>query len=312
MPLPVITFVGATATGKSSLAIEVARALVEDGISAEIVNADSMLVYRGMDIGTAKPSVEERSWVPHHLIDIMDVTESASVAVFRDLARAAIADIRARGGTPILVGGSALYLHAIIDRFDFPPTDENVRAHLEAELADKGAQSLYERLQATDPEAAASILPTNGRRIVRALEALQLVGSFTPTLPQWDYAVDDVVQIGLDLDRPEMDARIEQRVGAMWDQGLVDEVRGLLDQGLRQGKTASRAIGYAQAIAFIDQEMTADQAKESTTIRTRQFSRKQLSWWRRDPRIQWMKAGSIPVDSLAALVTRTLQDSGTL
>jgi tRNA dimethylallyltransferase len=291
------------------LAIELARALGCDGVSAEIVNADSMLVYRGMDIGTAKPSFEERAGVPHHLIDIMDVRESASVAVFRDLARASIADVRARGGVPILVGGSALYLHAIVDRFDFPPTDDSVRARLEQELEDKGAPVLYTRLQTADPKAAAGILPTNGRRIVRALEALELTGSFTPTLPAWEYALDNVVQIGLDLDRPEMDKRIEARVHAMWEHGLVEEVRGLLDHGLRQGKTASRAIGYAQTIAYIDQQVTADQAKESTTIRTRQFSRKQLSWWRRDPRIHWARSESVSVDDIRALVTRALEDS---
>jgi len=300
-PLPVIAIVGATATGKSALAVDSALWLVERGQPAEIVNADSMLVYRGMDIGTAKPTLAERRGVAHHLIDILDVTQRASVAEFQGWARAAIADCRERGVVPIVVGGSALYVHAVLDRFEFPATDPAVRAGLEAELAALGCGALHARLAALDPAAAAGIEQGNGRRIVRALEAIALTGSFRSTLPAWEYAIDDVVQIGLAIDQAEMDARIARRVRAMWDQGLVAEVEGLLARGLRESVTASRAIGYAQAIAHLDGFLTADEAQERIVVKTRQFARKQLSWWRRDDRIVWLDAlDSTPPTVLAA------------
>ncbi|MDR0783051.1 MAG: tRNA (adenosine(37)-N6)-dimethylallyltransferase MiaA [Propionibacteriaceae bacterium] len=299
--LPVITLVGATATGKSSLAIELARALRQAGQPAEVVNADSMLVYRGMDIGTAKPTTEEQSGVVHHLIDIMDLGQTASVAVFQELARAAIADCRARGVLPIVVGGSALYLHAIIDQFVFPPTDEVVRARLTGELETIGAEAMYARLQQADPDAAAGIEPANSRRIIRALEAIELSGTFRSTLPTWTYALDNVHQIGLQIDREEMDRRIAIRVEAMWRQGLVKEVRALLDQGLRDSPTACRAIGYRQVIAYLDGTISETEAQQLTIIKTRQFSRKQLSWWKRDPRISWLDLGAQPSAVLALI-----------
>ena len=298
---PVIVLLGATATGKSSLAIDMAYELSAGGRPAEVVNADSMLVYRGMDIGTAKPTLEERRGVPHHLIDIMDISEPASVALFQELARDAIADCRDRGVVPIVVGGSALYLHAIVDQFDFPPTDDALRSRLTEQMDSLGVGPMYERLRALAPEAARGIEPNNSRRIIRALESIELTGTFRSTLPEWTYALDGVVQIGLDIDRAQMDNRIETRVEHMWDHGFVDEVQGLLAHGLRTAPTASRAIGYRQIIDFLDGRITEAEARELTTVRTRQFSRKQLSWWRRDPRVRWLPAGTAAKDIVSHL-----------
>jgi len=283
----ILALVGATATGKSTLAVEIARALVADGQPAEIVNGDSMLVYRGMDIGTAKPTVDERGGVPHHLIDIMDVTQTASVAQFQTWARDAIADCQARGVLPIVVGGSALYVHAVLDEMDFPGTDPAVRARWEAELAAVGPEKLHDELARRDPAAAAAILPGNGRRIVRALEVIELTGGYTATLPEPTYALPDVVQIGLSIDRTVLDERIDARVEAMWAAGFVDEVRALEAQGLREGLTAARALGYRQVLEFLDGQISEDEAKAATKQATRRFARKQDGWFRRDHRIQW-------------------------
>ncbi len=288
--LPVLVLNGPTASGKSALAVELALTLSGRGRPAEIVNADSMLVYRGMDIGTAKPTPAERAGVPHHLVDIMDVTETASVAQFQALARAAIDACRARGVVPILVGGSALYVHAIVDEFDFPGTDPDVRQRFERRLDDLGAEALHAELAARAPDVAADILPGNGRRIVRALEVLELTGSMRPRLPGWTYALPDVVQVGLDLDRDDLDRRIDLRVARMWAQGLVDEVRGLEDAGLRRGLTASRALGYRQVLDLLDGLIDEAEARRGTAAGTRRFARKQLSWFRRDPRVAWFPA----------------------
>lgn len=290
--IPVIVLAGPTATGKSSQAVDLALAWRLDGITAEVVSADSMAVYRGMDIGTAKPAMEQRSGVPHHLIDIMDIAEPASVAGFQQLARCAIADCQQRGVVPIVVGGSALYLHAIIDEFDFPPTDPNLRTRLLVELEANGVQVMYQRLCDLSPTAAAGIEPSNSRRIVRALEAIELTGQFNSTLPPPQYALDGVIQIGLEINRVQMDARIAARVNRMWESGFVDEVRRLLDQGLRQAPTAARAIGYRQIIEYLDDQISAEEALETTIVRTRQFSRKQLGWWTRDRRINWLPAST--------------------
>lgn len=287
----VVALVGPTASGKSTLAVEVALALRTAGTQAEIVNADSMLVYRGMDIGTAKPSPAELAAVRHHLVDIMDVTETAAVADFQRLARAAIADCHSRGVWPILVGGSALYIRAIVDDFDFPGTDPDVRGRWEDELARVGAPALHAVLAARDPDSAALILPGNGRRIVRALEVLDLTGSFSASLPEWKYLLPGVRQYGLALDRAELDRRIELRVHQMWDQGFVSEVTELERRGLRSGRTASRALGYRQVLSYLADEVTEAEAMLATVHGTRRFARKQLGWFRRDPRITWLAAG---------------------
>ena len=288
---PLLVVNGPTASGKTALAVELAQRLAASGQRAEIVNADSMLVYRGMDIGTAKPSLAERGGVPHHLIDIMPVTQTASVAEFQELARGAIADCRARDVRPILVGGSALYVHAIVDDFQFPGTDPEVRARWQARLDAEGPEALHAELARRSPEAAAAILPGNGRRIVRALEVHEISGGFRPSLPEWTYALGEVRQVGLELPRDLMDELIRLRVDRMWAAGLVDEVRGLIPQGLREGLTASRAIGYRQVLAFLDGEIGEEEAKERVVVATRKFSRRQLSWFRRDPRIEWFQAG---------------------
>lgn len=308
--VPVLALNGPTASGKTAVAVAVAHALAADGMAAEIVNADSMLVYRGMDIGTAKPTAAERSGVPHHLIDIMDVTQDASVADFQQLARAVIADCRARGVVPIIAGGSALYVHAILDDFRFPGTDPDIRARLEAELADQGPAALHERLSRLDPHAADGILPGNGRRIVRALEVIELTGGFRSQLPEWTYALDDVLQVGLEVPRELLDARIEERVERMWSDGLVEEVVGLVERGLRDGRTASRAIGYRQVLAQLDGELTEAEARQQTVFGTRRLARKQLGWFRRDPRIQWLPAGPEAVHGITDAVRGRVERIG--
>ncbi len=281
---PIVAVVGPTAAGKSTLALDLAEAL-----GGEIVNTDAMAVYRGMDIGTAKLPEGERRGLPHHLLDLLDVTEPLSVAQFQRWARDCIVDVRARGPVPVLVGGSALYMRAVLDRFDFPGTDEAVRARWEAALADEGAAALHRRLAEVDPVAAALIRADNGRRIVRALEVVELTGrSFTASLPALEYADPATVQVGLTIDRPTLDARIEQRVGEMFAAGLVDEVAALLAAGLREGRTAGQAIGYREVTAYLDGELTLDEARERTVVATRRFARRQDSWWRKDPRIGWV------------------------
>jgi tRNA dimethylallyltransferase len=290
----VIAVVGPTAAGKSALSIALAHAL--DG---EVVNADSMQLYRGMDIGTAKITMAERDGVPHHLLDIWDVTEPASVAEYQRLARAAVDDIAARGKVPLLVGGSGLYVRAVLEEFAFPGTDPAIRARLEDELAVGGPEPLFARLQQADPVAAAKILPGNGRRIVRALEVIELTGApFTASLPS-PTPHYDALQIGVDRDTAELDARIATRVDVMWAAGLLDEVRTLADHGLREGRTASRALGYQQALAEIDGTLTGDQARAETVQATRRFVRKQRSWFRRDPRVTWLDAGEAQLTETA-------------
>ncbi|MEU9021687.1 tRNA (adenosine(37)-N6)-dimethylallyltransferase MiaA [Actinomadura sp. NPDC048394] len=279
-----IAVVGATAAGKSDLAVELALRL-----GGEAVNADSMQLYRGMDIGTAKLTPAEMRGVPHHLLDVWDVTETASVAEYQRLSADAIAGIRARGRLPVLVGGSGLYVRAALDRMEFPGTDPSVRARLEAELERDGSVALHARLRERDPAAAEAILPSNGRRIVRALEVIEISGRpFTATLPEHAYRYGSVVQVGLSVPRERLDERIALRVERMWDAGLVDEVRALEKRGLRDGLTAGRALGYAQVLRFLAGEWTEERAKEETVRTTRRFARRQESWFRRDPRVHWL------------------------
>ncbi|MEV4100096.1 tRNA (adenosine(37)-N6)-dimethylallyltransferase MiaA [Nonomuraea sp. NPDC049649] len=276
---PVIAVVGPTAAGKSDLAVDIALRL-----GGECINADSMQLYRGMDIGTAKLTEAERRGVPHHLLDIWDVTVTASVAEYQKLVRPLIEAI----DVPVLVGGSGLYVRAAIDDLEFPGTDPEIRARLEAELAERGPGPLYERLRELDPAAAEAILPSNGRRIVRALEVIEHSGRpFSATMPSYE-AVYPSVQIGLEVPRPVLDERIETRVGRMWAAGLVDEVRELLGRGLAEGRTAGRALGYAQVIRYLQGEWTEEQAFAETVRATRRFARRQESWFRRDPRVRWL------------------------
>jgi tRNA dimethylallyltransferase len=294
----VIAVVGATATGKSGLATELALAL-----GGEVVNADSMQLYQGMDIGTAKEPEAARRGIPHHLLDIWPVTQTANVADYAKLARAAIDEIIARDRVPVLAGGSGLYVRAALDDLDFPGTDGGIRARLEQELSRVGAAALHARLARLDPVAAGAILPGNGRRIVRALEVIEISGRpFTATMPA--FAENrPAVQIGLTLPRPELDRRITARVDRMWQAGLEAEVRSLAGQGLRDGKTASRALGYQQLLHFLDGECTLEEARHQTLKATRRFARRQESWFRRDPRVRWLDAGQ-PADALLAAALR--------
>jgi tRNA dimethylallyltransferase len=284
----VIAVVGATAAGKSRLAIELALAL--DG---EVVNADSMQLYRGMDIGTAKEPEAARWGVPHHLLDVWPVARTASVAEYQALARGAIDEITARGRVPVLVGGSGLYVRAALGDLHFPGTDGGTRARLERELGRLGPDALHARLAALDPAAAAAILPSNGRRIVRALEVIEITdGPFSATMPAYEPAgqARPAVQIGLTLPRPELDRRIAGRVERMWQAGFEAEVRSLVQAGLRDGRTASRALGYQQMLRYLDGEWTLEEARAETVRATRRFARRQESWFRRDPRVHWLDA----------------------
>jgi tRNA dimethylallyltransferase len=281
--------VGATAVGKSDLAVELALEQSLNGQSAEVVNADSMQVYRRMDIGTAKLTEPERRGVPHHLLDVWPVTRTATLAEYQKLALDAIGGIRARGNVPIVVGGSGMYVHSVVDRWDIPGTDPDVRSRLETELVSDGPDVLHRRLAELDPAAAIAILPTNGRRIVRALEVVAIRGSFSAQLPT--FAPNPGLRlIGLRAPRPVLDERIQDRVDQMWGAGFVDEVRGLEQEGLREGRTASRALGYAQVLRFLAGEYTEGEARDETVGATRRFARRQESWFGRDPRIEWQDA----------------------
>lgn len=280
-----IAVIGPTGTGKSALALDLAERL-----GAEIVNADAMALYRGMDIGTAKVSVAERRGIPHHQLDVLDVTETATVARYQQAAAADVEAIAARGGVPVIVGGSMLYIQSLLDEWAFPATDPAVRARWEARLADSGVAALHAELAGLDADAAASILPTDGRRIVRALEVVELTGRpFTasaPTIgsvPRWDTAI-----IGLDWDTAILDDRLRRRTDAMFEGGLVDEVRALVGVGLRDGVTASRALGYAQVLADFDAGGDGQAAREPTFVGTRRYVRRQRSWFRRDHRVVWL------------------------
>jgi tRNA dimethylallyltransferase len=282
-PPPVIAVVGATATGKSDLAVELALRL-----GGEVVNADAMQLYRGMDVGTAKLTAAERRGVPHHLLDVLAVTQEASVAAYQRDATARLDELADAGRVAVLAGGSGLYVRAALDELEIPPTDPALRRDLEGELATVGAPALHARLAGADPVAAAAILPSNGRRIVRALEVVALTGRpFSATLPAGRYR-RPALQLGLSAPRPELDRRIAVRVERMWAQGLVEETRELAARGLREGRTASRALGYAQILDHLAGVGSEDGARERTVLATRQFARRQEKWFRRDGRIDWL------------------------
>ena len=299
--MTVVAVVGPTATGKTALSLALAAEL-----GGEVVNADSMQLYRGMDIGTAKLGAAERNGIDHHVLDIWDVTEPASVAEYQRLARAAIDDIAARNRVPLLVGGSGLYVRAVLEDFEFPGTDPDLRADLESDLATHGPAALHERLRERDPAAAERILPTNGRRIVRALEVITITGRpFVAELPA-PAPVYEAVQVGVDRDTADLDDRIARRVDEMWAAGLVAEVSGLVGVGLREGRTASRALGYQQVLRFLDGECTEDEARRETVRATRRFVRRQRSWFRRDPSVRWLDAARPDlVDAALALVAES-------
>ncbi|BBY96956.1 tRNA (adenosine(37)-N6)-dimethylallyltransferase MiaA [Mycolicibacterium fallax] len=283
-----IAVIGPTGSGKSALALDLAERLP----AAEIINADAMQLYRGMDIGTAKLPVAERRGITHHQLDVLEVTETATVARYQRDAVTDVAAVTARGAVPIIVGGSMLYLQSLLDDWQFPATDPAVRARWEARLADVGVAALHRELAAVDPAAAATILATDGRRIVRALEVIELTGqpfaASAPVIgaaPRWNTLI-----IGLDADTAALDARLRARTETMFADGLVEEVRALLDRGLRDGVTASRALGYAQVIAELDAGGDGSAALEPTFVGTRRYVRRQRSWFRRDPRVHWLRS----------------------
>ena len=275
-----LAVVGPTAAGKSDLGVALAQA-----VGGEVVNADSMQLYRGMDIGTAKLAPDERGGVPHHLLDVWPVTLTATAAAYQALCREVVDDLLARGIVPVLVGGSGLYLRAALDDLHFPGTDPALRAELEAALASDGPGALHARLAALDPAAATRMEPTNGRRIVRALEVVLLTGSMPGELTSYD---EHYPTTYLGVDRPDLAERIAVRVDRMWEAGLVDEVRRLEGEGLRDGVTASRALGYAQVLGALDGRWSQEQARELTVVATRRFARRQRGWFRRDPRVHWL------------------------
>ena len=305
-PPLVIAVVGPTATGKSELALDLAETF--DG---EVVNADASQLYRGMDVGTAKLPVDERRGIAHHQLNVLEVTEEASVAAYQSAARADLDAIAARGRHPVVAGGSGLYVRAALDRLEIPPTDPGVRRRLEQEAVALGTPAMLQRLREQDPEAASAIEPNNTRRIVRALEVIELTGRpFSATMPTREY-LRPTVAIGLWVPRAVLDQRIETRVQRMWRQGLLDEVRALERRGLREGRTASRAIGYAQALAQLDGALTQEQAQEQTAALTRRLARRQESWFRPDPRITWLDPREISaVEQAVAVVRRAISDNG--
>lgn len=297
-PVRPVAVVGPTATGKSELALDLAERL-----GGEVVNIDAMQLYRGMDIGTAKLAPAQRRGIPHHQLDVLEVTDTATVAAYQAAASADVEAIMARDHVPVVVGGSMMYVQALLDQWEFPATDPRVRARWEAVLAEQGVAAVHEALRRADPAAAATILPTDGRRIVRALEVVELTGrpfaASAPVIgaPRWGTVI-----LGVDRETAELDARIERRTAAMFDSGLVEEVRGLVERGLREGQTARRAIGYAHVLAYFDGEYDLPEARERTLIGTRRYVRRQRSWFRRDRRVRWLDGADSALTTSALAV----------
>jgi tRNA dimethylallyltransferase len=305
MPAQLIAVVGSTGTGKSELAIRIAEALRQEGGAAEIVNADAMQLYKGMDIGTAKLPISERRGIEHHLVDVLEVTQESTAAEYQKIARAKILEIQARAAIPILVGGSMLYVAAVLNNFEFPVRDKDLRARLEQELLDLGPKAMHQKLMELDTSAASRIDPENGRRIVRALEIVTLTGEpFAAALPDEIDSWQEVLEIGLRMDREILVAKLEQRVRGMWSRGMVEETKKLVSMGLRESVTAGYAIGYAQALAQLDGELGQEQAIESTTKLTQKYARRQLSWFKRDTRINWLDALDPELTNLAIALVR--------
>lgn len=283
-----IALVGPTGTGKSDLGIAIAQHLESKGLRGEIVNSDSMQFYKGMDIGTAKLSETERQGIPHHLLDWLYITDESTAAEYQAVARPLIEDLQARGIVPILVGGSMLYVAAVLNEFGFAARDADVRARLEAELIELGESEMYRRLQKLAPDTATRIDPKNGRRIVRALEVVTITGEdFAAKLPDLNESWQPVLEIGLNSERAHLVERLGKRAELMWDRGLLEEVQSLIPLGIREGKTSAHAIGYAQALAQLDGTLTREEAIAETARLTSRYARRQMSWFRRDPRINW-------------------------
>lgn len=307
-----LCIVGPTGSGKSALAINIALELAKSGVKAEIVNADSMQFYRGMDIGTAKVPQAERAGIEHHMLDWLDIEEENTAARYQLEARKVITDLIEQGTLPIVVGGSMLYIAALINTFEFPGRDEALRAQLEQDLLDLGPAAMHKRLELLDETAASRIEPQNGRRIVRALEIVMITGEpFAASLPDQFESFLPVLEIGLNSAREHLVERLAQRVRDMWAAGLVDEVKGLEDKVIRDSKTASQAIGYSQALACIDGRLTEEEAVAETILLTQRYARRQMSWFRRDPRIHWFDyQDENLLDEVMSLVTSSLQLPG--
>lgn len=304
-----ICIVGPTGSGKSNMAISIALDLASKGIKAEIVNADSMQLYKGMDIGTAKVPVSERAGIVHHLLDWLEIEEENTAARYQIEARKVIAQLIDNGVLPIVVGGSMLYIAALINTFEFPGRDEALRAQLEQDLIDLGPIAMHKRLELLDEVAASRIEPQNGRRTVRALEIVMITGEpFAASLPEQFESFLPVLEIGLNSAREHLVERLATRVRGMWSAGLIEEVRGLIDKGIRDSKTASQAIGYAQALASIDGRLSEEEAIDETILLTQRYARRQMSWFRRDPRINWFDYQSPTLQSeVMKLVYSSLQ-----
>jgi len=293
---PVFVILGATAVGKTQLSLDLAQL-----IDAEIINADSMQLYRGMDIGTAKLPLDERRGIAHHMLDILDVTELANVSDYQIRGREVIQEIQGRGKRVVIIGGSGLFIQSLLEDMQFPPGDPLVRARLEHETEELGLAAMYAKLLDFDPEAGAKVNPANARRVIRALEVIEVTGLAPVTSLVALPIVVPSIRVGLRRERPELDARITTRVGQMWDQGFVEEVHTLLEAGLREGVTARKALGYAQILAALDGEFTLEQAPERTMIATRQFARRQDSWFGRDTSIIWRDANTLSAQDVLAL-----------
>jgi len=307
-----LCLVGPTGSGKSSLALEIAARLATRGVSAEIVNADAMQFYKGMNVGTAKLSLSERRGIEHHLLDWLEVTEESTAANYQEVARAKISELVDTGILPIVVGGSMLYVAALVNTFEFPGRDEELRAKLEQELINLGPEAMHAKLALLDEGAASRIEPMNGRRIVRALEIVMITGEpFAAALPEEWESFLPVLEIGLNSDRAHLVDRLAKRVEKMWEEGMVEEVRGLLDEGLRESKTARQAIGYAQALEQIDGVIDQEEAIAQTTQLTQRYSRRQMSWFRRDPRINWFDYQNVNlIDEVMELIYLKLELNG--
>lgn len=286
--LPLVAVVGLTASGKSGFSLQLAAALGERGVACEIISADAFQLYRGMDIGTAKVSVQERGGIPHHLLDVLELEEKASVAAYQRSCRQVINEIRAREALPILVGGSGLYVRAVLDKIEFPGTDSGIRAQLEAQVAQLGIEKMHQRLAEVDPESAARIVPANERRVIRALEVYELTGKkFSATMPRREY-FQPAVQLGIKWPLAVLDERISQRTAQMLTQGFIEEVAELEKRGLADTPTACRATGYQAVMDYLAGKITREESAEQIALQTRQLARKQRKWFRKDLRIHWL------------------------